>query len=86
MDDAESVVRVASAMLKHMGYSAAAAKEGEAAISLYQKELAQDKPFSVVILDLAIPGGMGGREAIAKSCTIQRLSEVLCEVLQGSAP
>lgn len=39
--------------------------DGQAAIEKYKKAL-QNKPFQVVIMDLTVPGGMGGKEAIEK--------------------
>jgi DNA-binding NarL/FixJ family response regulator len=33
---------------------------------MYRQALKTDKPFDVVIMDLTIPGGMGGKEALEK--------------------
>jgi CheY-like chemotaxis protein len=66
MDDDESVAQVAGEMLKHMGYAVSVAKEGEETIALYRKALDEKTPFDAVILDLTIPGGMGGKETIEK--------------------
>ena len=64
MDDEDSVREVAGEMVKSFGYSAEFAKDGAGAIDLYGKALKSEEPFAAVIMDLTIPGGMGGKEAI----------------------
>ncbi len=66
MDDEEIVRDVASRILKHIGYEVEVAKDGAEAIALYKQAQESQFPFNVVILDLTVPGGMGGREAIEK--------------------
>ncbi|MDL1958432.1 MAG: ATP-binding protein [Deltaproteobacteria bacterium] len=66
MDDEEIVRDVASRMLKHIGYEVDVAKDGAEAIALYEQAQESQFPFNVVILDLTVPGGMGGKEAIEK--------------------
>jgi CheY-like chemotaxis protein len=38
--------------------------DGEAALASYRRALQEGRPFDAVIMDLTIPGGMGGKEAI----------------------
>jgi PAS domain S-box-containing protein len=66
MDDEPLVRGVASAILKELGYEVGEAKDGKEAIEIYKKAGKDGKPFSVVIMDLTIPGGMGGLEAVRK--------------------
>ncbi|MFZ5993407.1 MAG: ATP-binding protein [Thermodesulfobacteriota bacterium] len=66
MDDEEVVRDVAGEMLKHMGYTVEFAEDGVGAIDLYIKARSSGRPFDVVIMDLTIPGGMGGKEAIKR--------------------
>ncbi len=66
MDDEEIVRDVASGMLKHIGYEVEVAKDGAEAIALYRQAQESQVPFDVVILDLTVPGGMGGKETIEK--------------------
>jgi len=66
MDDDEAVRDVAGAMLGKLGYETAPAGDGAEAIELYERARKSGEPFDVVIMDLTIPGGMGGREAIKK--------------------
>jgi two-component system, cell cycle sensor histidine kinase and response regulator CckA len=65
MDDEEPVREAAYAMLEELGYLAECAENGNAAIDLYRQRKEEGTPFTAVIMDLTIPGGMGGREAIA---------------------
>jgi CheY-like chemotaxis protein len=66
MDDEETVREVISQMLQHMGYDVELAHEGQEAIDLYRSAIEEGKSFDAVILDLTVPGAMGGKEAIAK--------------------
>ncbi|OHE61193.1 MAG: hypothetical protein A2Z47_11235 [Thermodesulfovibrio sp. RBG_19FT_COMBO_42_12] len=66
MDDEEIVRNVAGEMLKYLGYAVEFAGDGAEAIELYKKARESDKPFDAVIMDLTVPGGMGGKEAINK--------------------
>jgi len=66
MDDEEIVRDVASGMLEHIGYEVEVAKDGAEAIALYEQAQESQVPFDVVILDLTVPGGMGGKETIEK--------------------
>ncbi|UCF93441.1 MAG: PAS domain S-box protein [Desulfobacterales bacterium] len=64
MDDEDFIRELASQMLKKMGYAAALAQDGEQALHLYKQALASGQPFDAVILDLTVPGRMGGKETI----------------------
>jgi CheY-like chemotaxis protein len=64
MDDETEIREVVSSMLKHLGYKVNLSKDGSEAIALYEDALKCNNPFDAVIMDLTIPGGMGGEEAI----------------------
>ena len=66
MDDDETIRMVASAMLAAIGFSSESAADGEQALNMYKRSLDNGRPFDVIIMDLTIPGGMGGKEAIKK--------------------
>ena len=51
-------------MLARCGYAVATAAGGQEALGLYQGALEAGTPFAAVILDLTIPGGIGGKEAL----------------------
>ena len=70
MDDDDIVRDVAGKMLTKLGYEVDFARDGSEAIELYKKSKNSGRPFGVVIIDLTIPGGMGGRE------TMQKLLEI----------
>jgi PAS domain S-box-containing protein len=64
MDDEELIRNVSTAMLSQLGYEAHAASDGEEAITRYLQAQKDGQPFALVIMDLTVPGGMGGKEAI----------------------
>ncbi len=66
MDDEEHVRGIVGEMLRYLGYSPDFAEDGSKALDLYRKAMDAGAPYDVVIMDLTIPGGMGGRETIKK--------------------
>ncbi len=63
VDDEDLVRNMAVRILEHAGYAVSSAPEGAGAVELYRSARASGRPFDLVITDLTIPGGMGGREA-----------------------
>ncbi|MBM4272214.1 MAG: response regulator, partial [Deltaproteobacteria bacterium] len=70
MDDAESVRNATGIVLNYLGYEVEYAKDGVEAIDLYKNAKARERPFSAVILDLHVPGGMGAKETIKELLTM----------------
>ncbi len=66
MDDEEMLRSVVSRMLELMGYDVASAADGEEAVRLYIEAAEKGSGFDVVILDLSVQRGMGGRDAATK--------------------
>ena len=66
MDDEKIIREMLSNMLGVFGYKVTLVKDGAEAIERYTEAKNLGQPFEAVILDLTIPGGMGGREAIKK--------------------
>ena len=65
MDDEKGVREIAGRMLKHLGYpDVEFAGDGAEAIKLYKTSMKSGNPFGMAILDLTIPGGMGGEVTI----------------------
>jgi CheY-like chemotaxis protein len=64
MDDDEMVRFVAGETLKRYGFEVEFANDGSQAVELYRERHQAGAPFAAVILDLNIPGGMGGKEAM----------------------
>ena len=66
MDDDDVVRNVVGGMLEEMGHQAVFAGDGQEALACYDQARQAAEPFDLVIMDLTIPGGMGGQEAIRK--------------------
>ncbi len=66
MDDDPMIVELAKQMLEHLGHNVVTSPEGEKALALYVRAMEENTPFDIVIMDLTIPGGMGGKKAIQK--------------------
>jgi PAS domain S-box-containing protein len=67
MDDDAMVASVTAMMLVNLGYTIDLAVNGYEAIDAYKREYEKGSPYCLVIMDLTIPGSMGGREAMAFS-------------------
>jgi len=66
MDDEKIVRHALSRMLERLGYTVEPVTEGKEALAKYKEKLGTEQPFNAVILDLTVPGGMGGKETIKK--------------------
>ncbi len=77
MDDERDVRNVAGAMLKTLGYEPVFASDGIEALAVYQNAVTTGATFDAVIMDLTIPGGMGGRETIKKLLEIDPRARVI---------
>jgi PAS domain S-box-containing protein len=66
MDDEPLVLEVAGRMLNHLGYEVEEAPDGAAALEKYRRAQTEGRPFDAVILDLTVPGGLGGQETLEK--------------------
>jgi len=77
MDDNTMLRTVAEEMLLQLGHEVVLAVDGEQAIKLYQESVKSDKLFDLVIMDLTIPGGMGGKEAVQEILNIDSDAKVI---------
>ncbi len=66
MDDEESIRNVTGITLEKLGYEVECASDGGEALIKYQAALAAGRRYDAIIMDLTIPGGMGGQEAMEK--------------------
>jgi len=64
MDDEQIILDVTQEVLKFLKYDVVFARDGLAAIDLYKKEKTAGVPFDIVILDLSVLSGVGGKETI----------------------
>ncbi|MBK5277070.1 MAG: PAS domain S-box protein [Desulfuromonadales bacterium] len=62
MDDEEMIRTLMEKMLSDLGYEVTTCSDGEEAAALYKEFRDAGKTFSLVILDLSIPNGVGGIE------------------------
>ena len=63
MDDEEMIRSLAAAMLSELGHSPVTCADGAEAVRLYREYMERNRPFAAVILDMTVPGGMGGKAA-----------------------
>ncbi|WP_321506446.1 response regulator [uncultured Methanoregula sp.] len=66
MDDEQIILDVTQEVLKFLGYDVMFSQDGETAYNLYVQEKNAGSPFDIVILDLSVPEGIGGKDAIVK--------------------
>jgi CheY-like chemotaxis protein len=66
MDDEAVIRRVAGRMLALAGPETVFATDGAEAVRAYVTARQTGSPFDFVIFDLTVPGGMGGKEALAE--------------------
>ena len=77
MDDEEMLRNIAASVLETMGHEAVLVEEGEKALEKYRELLELGTPVDLVIMDLTIPGGMGGRETVGKLLEIDPKAKVI---------
>jgi PAS domain S-box-containing protein len=63
MDDEEVIRNIVCEMLGRLGYTCVGTANGVEAVQRFQQAQQEGQPFSAAILDLTVPGGMGGKEA-----------------------
>jgi two-component system, cell cycle sensor histidine kinase and response regulator CckA len=79
MDDEEIVRVLAKAVLEQLGYQAQCVENGTQAVEVYRKAMEEGTPFAAVILDLTVPGGVGGKEAIRMLLALDpRVKAIVC--------
>jgi PAS domain S-box-containing protein len=81
MDDDDAIRELAAECLADLGYEAELVRDGHDAIVRYADAHAEGRPFDVVIVDLTVPGGLGGRETVR--ALRERFPEVRAIVSSG---
>ena len=66
MDDEEIIREMAGMLLQQIGFEVVCAVDGAQAEEKFRDAQAEHRPFALVIMDLTVPGGIGGREAISR--------------------
>jgi nitrogen-specific signal transduction histidine kinase/CheY-like chemotaxis protein len=64
MDDETTICVLAKALLTRLGFVVTTTPDGDAAVKAYKEAKAKGEPYRLVIMDLTVPGGMGGLEAM----------------------
>ena len=64
MDDETILLDFVTAALRRFGHEAVGVLDGRLAIDRYREAYSAGRPFHAVILDLSVPGGLGGKEAV----------------------
>lgn len=77
MDDSDIIIEVVDVMLRRLEYEPVFAKDGASAIEIYKKSMEGNQQFDAVIMDLTIPGGLGGKEAIKEVLAINPDARVI---------
>ena len=72
MDGDATIRALAASMLEFLGYTPEVVSSGSAAVERYKRAFDNGRRFDAVILDLVVPEGMGGKEAIAQLGVIDR--------------
>jgi PAS domain S-box-containing protein len=80
MDDDEMVLSVYKKMLVQMGHKIVIARNGEEVVQLYRETYNSEEPFDLIIMDLTIPGGMGGKKTIQE---IQKINSKVKSIVSS---
>ncbi|MEQ1892513.1 MAG: tetratricopeptide repeat protein [Planctomycetota bacterium] len=83
LEDDPQVQKAVRWMLEHWGFEVEAVEEGSVAVRRHAERLESGRPFDLLLMDLTIPGGMGGREALAR--ILERDPHALAIVASGYA-
>ncbi|NLT22775.1 MAG: PAS domain S-box protein [Syntrophorhabdus sp.] len=70
MDDEAMIRKTTKEMLEGLGYDVTSAADGREAIARYREASAQGTPFDVVLLDITVPGGLGGKDTVKELLAI----------------
>jgi CheY-like chemotaxis protein len=86
MDDEDIVRTVAGKMLEFLGYRATLARNGEEALQMYQAALQGGARYDAVILDLVVPGGMGGGKTLEAILKLDPSARAIISSGYGDSP
>jgi PAS domain S-box-containing protein len=86
MDDEDFLLDVGTDMLQNLGFEVAKARHGEEAISMVEEAIRRNAPFIAAILDLTIPGGLGGQETVGRLLEIAPTLKVVASSGYADSP
>jgi PAS domain S-box-containing protein len=77
MDDEEMIRDLGRRILSRLEYDTELAADGNEAVEMYQKAMNSGKPFEIVVLDLTVKGGLGGKDAVKKILNLDPRAKVI---------
>jgi PAS domain S-box-containing protein len=77
MDDEDIISSILKEMINELGYDVTITKDGRAAIDACKLVMKNGKKFSAIIMDLTIPGGMGGKDATIEILQIDPKARII---------
>ncbi|PTX92535.1 hypothetical protein DB354_14490 [Opitutus sp. ER46] len=80
MDDEEVIRRSGANLLERMGHEVTAVADGEEAVRAFEQARRTGRPYGVVILDLTVPGGMGGKAAMER---LRQIDPAVCAIVSS---
>lgn len=86
MDDEALIRKITSRMLEQLGCRVETAVDGRDAIEKYEAALRNGQRFDLTIMDLTIPGGMGGKETIQELLALDPTAKVVVASGYSSDP
>ena len=79
LEDDEAIIKTLRYILNKSGFEAEYSMDGAEAIQIYKETMNSEKRFDAVMLDLTIPGGMGGKECIERLKSIDpNIKGIVC--------
>lgn len=77
MDDEEQLLNIVREMIVMMGHEVVLARDGTEAVQRYKESINSGTPINLIVMDLTIPGAMGGTEAVQKILAINPEAKVM---------
>lgn len=77
MDDEEMICDIVKDLLGDAGYRVETVANGTLALDCYRQAIKAGTPFDLVILDLTIPGGTGGKEVVKQILDLDPQAKVV---------
>jgi len=86
MDDEEAIRSVLGLMMQQLGYEVECASDGAEAVEMFARAMVSGRSFVGVLLDLTVPGRMGGKEAAAELGSIDPSVKLIVSSGYSDAP
>ncbi|MBI5536073.1 MAG: response regulator [Deltaproteobacteria bacterium] len=80
LDDDAMIRSMATSMLADLGYEPTVVDDGRSAIEAYKLAVSEGRPFQAVILDLTVPGGIGGLETMGQ---LREIDPEVCAIVSS---